>query len=204
MQLSENAINNLRRLWVSPQPKHVKLAITMSNNAMLIHELLLPECILAKEFHPDLTTRLDIEDFLNKMVYGIELRNWREKIKFFQPPHQDFLYPKYKEDQDLFETYFLHQPHLFEKYKETAIHCSYHWGREKKLRIGIELFEKIIEKEPLVGDNYFFYARCHHYLYMTEMEDSPTPALKAYRKAIRLKTGYRGQALKEIESLKKD
>lgn len=201
MPLSEAAIQNLKRLWVSAQPSHVKLAITMSNDALLIHEELLPECIIAKEFHPDLTTRLDIEDFLNKMVYSIELRNWREKIKFFQPPHQVFLYPNYKSNINLFEHHFLNQPHLYEKYKETAIHCSYSWGREDKLKIGLELFQRILEKEPDVGDNYFFIARCHHYIYAVNHDYGAKLAIKAYRKALRNKTTFRGQIKKELDSL---
>jgi hypothetical protein len=201
MSLSDAAIQNLKRLWVSPQPNHVKLAITMSNDALLIHEHLMPECILAKEFHPDLTTRLDIEDFLNKMVYSIELRAWREKVKFFQPPHQVFLYKKYVKERELFESHLLQQPHLYEKYKETAIHCSYSWGREDKLKVGLQLFEKILEKEPEEGDNYFFLGRCHHYIYMVNHDYGATKAIKAYRKAMRNKTSYRGQIKKELESL---
>lgn len=201
MSLSEEAIQNLKRLWVSPQPNHVKLAITMSNNAMLIYEDLMPECILAKEFHPDLTTRLDIEDFLNKMVYSIELRNWREMVKFFLPPHQIFLYEGYKDNKHLFEHHFLNQPHLYEKYKETAIHCSYSWGRIDKLTVGLELFEKILEKESESGDIYFFMGRCHHYIYMRDHDYGSTLAIRAYRKALRNKTTFSAQIKKELESL---
>lgn len=201
MPLSEDAIKNLKRLWVSPQPQHVKLAITMSNDALLIHEHLMPECIIAKEFHPDLTTRLDIEDFLNKMVYSIELRHWREKVKFFQPPHQVFLYKKYTEEIDLFEEHFLTQPHLYEKYKDTAIHCSYSWGRIDKLTVGLELLERMLEKEPNNGDYLFFIGRCHHYIFMRDHDYGSTKAIKAYRKAMRNKTTFRGQIKKELESL---
>ncbi len=201
MDLSLAAIQNLKRLWVSPQAQHIQLAITLSNDALLIHEHLMAECIIAKEFHPHLTTRLDIEDFLNKMVYGIELRNWREKIKFFEAPHQVFHYKKYEKNIDLFEHYFLNIPHLYEKYKETAIHCSYSWGREDKLKIGLNLLENILEKEPDNGDVYFFIARCHHYIYLTNHEYGSTLAIKAYRKAMRNKTSYRGQIKKELEVL---
>ncbi len=201
MNLSEEAINNLRRLWVSPNAQQVRLAITMSQNAMLIHEHLMPECILAKEFHPDLTTRLDIEDFLNQFVYGLELREWRERIKFFQAPHGVYHYKKYKASEDIFENYFLEKEHLYEKYKEAAIHCSYSWGRGDKLRIGVELLKKMIEKEPDIGDYYFFIGRCYHYIYMMDHEYGSTLAIKAYRKALRNKTSYRGQIKKELESL---
>ncbi len=201
MEYSEEAIQNLRRLWVSADAQQVKLAIAMSKDAMLIHEHLMPECTLAKEFHPNLTTRLDIEDFLNQMVYGIELRNWRERVKFFQPPHQVFLYNKYKDDFYLFEPYFLSQPHLYDILKETAIHCSYSWGMEEKLKVGLELWDVIIEKEPEIGDHYFFLGRCHHYIYSLDHEYDSKLAIKAYRKAMRMKTSYRGQIKKELELL---
>ncbi len=201
MNLSTQAIENLRRLWVSPQAPQVRLAITMSNDAMLLHDYLMPECILAKEFHPDLTTRLDIEDFLNKMVYGIELRTWRERVKFFQAPHQVFLYKKYVKDFYLFEDYFLNQPHLYHHFKETAIHCSYAWNNTDKLKVGLELWDRILEKEPEDGDHYFFLARCHHYLYQREENYNSSLAIKAYRKALRKKTTYRKQIKMELESL---
>ncbi len=202
MNLSAEAIQNLRRLWVSPQAQHIKLAITMSNDALLLHEHLMPECILAKEFHPDLTSRLDIEDFLNKMVYSIELRNWRDRVKFFQAPHQVYLYRRHEKDLDLFEHYFLSQPHLFERYKETAIHCSYTWNQSDKLKVGLLLFDNIIEKEPEDGDNYFFMGRCHQFLHALDRENySSIYAIKAFRKALRKKTTYRKQIKKELESL---
>ncbi len=201
MEFSDDAIRNLRRLWVSPQIKDLKLAMMMSKDALMLHDYLMPECVLALEFHLDLTTRLDIEDFLKKLVYGIELKEWREKIEFFHPPHQAFLFRKYENSIELFEPYFLSQSHLFEKYKEAAIHCSYSWGMEDKLKIGLHLFGKILEQEPHVGDHYFFIGRCHQYIYELNHDYGSTLAIKAYRKALRIKTQYRRQIKMELETL---
>lgn len=202
MPLSPEAIANLRRLWVSPQPQHIQLAIVMSgSDADTLRKELLPECVIAKEFHPSITARLDTEDFLHKHFYGLEIKEWRDRVKFFHPPHQVYHYRRYEEFKVRVEHHFLDLPHLFEKYKEAAVHCSYSWGRTDKLQVGLALFERIMEKEPDVGDHYFFLGRCHRYLYDADPDYGSKRAVKAYRKAIRLKTSFRGQILAELKGL---
>ncbi len=201
MELSEKAILNLRRLWMSPLEHDINLAMSLSGNALLLHEHLMPEVTLALEFHPKPLVRAEIKGFLKKWVYGVSLKEEQMKVMFFKPPHSVYHYKKFLLGKEVLESYFLDTPHLYEHLKSTAEHCSYAWGMREKLEAGLYLWERIAEKEPESGDVYFFIARCHHYIFKLDYSYGATRAIKAYRKAGRMKTTMRRIIKTELESL---